>query len=121
MTFAQKLFGALKGLIIAYIITMLLLFVIAVVVYKAGIGDTALNLLVIAVYVTATFAGGCITGHCVKERRFAWGMAFGVMYILVSLILSALLGDSGDTSWVSCAARSVMCVAGGMLGAMLSR
>ena len=39
----QKMLGVLKGLIISYLITIILLFAVAVVVYKVGISDTVLS------------------------------------------------------------------------------
>lgn len=62
MTIFQRMTGVLKGLIFSYIITVVLLFAIAVVVYKVGISDSVLNILVVLVYIVSTFVGGIITG-----------------------------------------------------------
>lgn len=121
MTFGYKMAGAVRGLIISYVITMIMLFAVAVAVYKTGMSDTILNILVVAVYVIATFSGGVITGHRVQEKRFVWGAVFGVLYILISFDISALLGGYGDEATITCVTRSAMCIAGGMLGGMLSR
>lgn len=121
MTFARKLAGVLKSLVISYIITLLLLFVIAVLLYKTGLSDMALGIMVVCVYIIATFVGGVLTGRKVRERRFAWGAVYGALYVMTAWIISAALGGYGDGLTLTCAARGAMCVAGGMLGAMLSR
>lgn len=121
MTIAQKLMKVCKSLIISYVLTVALLLASAVVLYKTGISDAVLNILVAATYIIATFAGGIITGRGVGEKRFIWGGVFGIMYILTSLALSAAIGGYGDEAGMTCVARSIMCVSGGMLGAMLSR
>ncbi|MDD6405741.1 MAG: TIGR04086 family membrane protein [Clostridiales bacterium] len=120
MTIFQRMTGVLKGLIFSYIITVVLLFAIAVVVYKVGISDSVLNILVVLVYIVSTFVGGIITGKAVQEKRFAWGAVFGISYMLIIIIVSMLWGGGADEKTVSCIARSIMCIAGGMLGAMLS-
>lgn len=116
----QKMLGVLKGLIAAYLITIILLFVIAVAVYKIGMSDTVLNGLITAVYILATFLGGFITGKKVQERKFVWGAVFGLMYILIAVTLSAVTGGAGDGATVPRVTKCIMCVAGGMLGAMLA-
>lgn len=121
MTLGQKMAGLFKGLIVSYIITLMALLALAVGVYKAGISDTVLGILAAVVYVVSTFAGGMVTGSKVKERRFIWGALYGALYILIAFVISALLGGYGDEATMTCVTRGIMCVAGGMLGAMLSR
>ena len=77
----QKMLGVLKGLIISYLITIILLFAVAVVVYKVGISDTVLSGLITAVYIFATFLGGFVTGKKVQEKKFVWGALFGFTYL----------------------------------------
>ncbi len=120
MAMGQKLMGVTKGLIVSYILTVILLFITAVIVYKTEISDSVLNAVIVAVYIICTFVGGLVTGKAVKEKRFLWGAVYGVMYILIALAVSAVLGGSSDGAAMSCITKCIMCVAGGMLGAMLS-
>ena len=120
MAVGQKMAGVMKGLICAYILTIAFLFITAVVVYKVGISDTVLNIIVAAIYILSTFVGGFITWRKVQERRFIWGMVFGILYISIALAIGAVMGDSGGGAVMPRVTRSVMCVAGGMLGAMLA-
>lgn len=116
----QKMLGVLKGLIVSYIITIVLLFITAVVVYKVGISDMVLSGLITATYILATFFGGFITGRKVQEKKFLWGVVFGAMYIIIAMILGRLLGGGETGAMVPRITKSIMCVAGGMLGAMLA-
>lgn len=120
MTAGQKITGTVKGLIVSYILTIILLFIIAVVVYKVGISDKVLNLLVVAVYIIATFVGGFYTGKKVEEKRFLWGALYGIMYISIALIISLLIGGAPGGAALQRVTKCIMCVAGGMLGAMVS-
>ena len=120
MMMGQKMMCVVKGLLISYILTVVMLFIAAVVVYKTDISDGMLNAVIVAIYIVSTFIGGLITGKAVKERRFLWGAVYGVMYILIALAVSAVLGGGSDGAAMSCITKCIMCVAGGMLGAMLS-
>ena len=74
MSASQKFMGVVKGLILSYLLTIIMLFITAVVVYKVGISDKVLGILVVVIYIVATFAGGFVTGRKVREKRFLWGM-----------------------------------------------
>lgn len=90
MSASQKFMGVVKGLILSYLLTIIMLFITAVVVYKVGISDKVLGILVVVIYIVATFAGGFVTGRKVREKRFLWGMVYGLTYISVALTVSVL-------------------------------
>ena len=117
MSASQKFMGVVKGLILSYLLTIIMLFITAVVVYKVGISDKVLGILVVVIYIVATFAGGFVTGRKVREKRFLWGMVYGLTYISVAL---TVFTGSGDREGIAVITKCIMCVAGGMLGAMLS-
>ena len=129
MSASQKFMGVVKGLILSYLLTIIMLFITAVVVYKVGISDKVLGILVVVIYIVATFAGGFVTGRKVREKRFLWGMVYGLTYISVALTVSVLFTRAAfiriDTisrtrEGIAVITKCIMCVAGGMLGAMLS-
>ena len=62
MSASQKFMGVVKGLILSYLLTIIMLFITAVVVYKVGISDKVLGILVVVIYIVATFAGGLCYG-----------------------------------------------------------
>ena len=74
MSASQKFMGVVKGLILSYLLTIIMLFITAVVVYKVGISDKVLGILVVVIYIVATFAGGFVTGRKkVREKAFPVG------------------------------------------------
>ena len=120
MSVGTKLLNLLKSLLISYIITGILLLIIAFALYKFGISENVVNLAIIAVYVAASFVGGFITGKLVKEKKFLWGFLLGLMYMVVIGIVSFVLNGTISFSGSSFFSAFVMCVGGGMLGGMLS-
>ena len=120
MTKSMKILEVIKSLVVAYIITGIALAVLAFVIYKWNINESITNIVILAIYVIATFLGGFITGKHVKEHKFIWGFILGACYILiiygVSMILSASLHMVSTASVLA----AILCLAGGMLGGMLS-
>lgn len=120
MTKSMKVLEVIKSLVAAYIITGIALAILAFVIYKWNVNETVVNIVILAIYVLATFIGGFITGKRVQERKFIWGLVLGACYILiiygVSMILSASLNMISTASVLA----AVLCLAGGMIGGMLS-
>lgn len=120
MTKSMKILEVIKSLVVAYIITGIALAILAFVIYKWNVNETVTNIVILAIYVLATFIGGFITGKRVQERKFLWGSVLGGCYILiiygVSMILSASLNMISTASVLA----AVLCLAGGMIGGMLS-
>lgn len=120
MTKSMKVLEVIKSLVVAYIITGIALAALAFVIYKWDVNETVTNIVILAIYVLATFIGGFITGKRVQERKFIWGFVLGACYILiiygVSMILSASLNMISTASVLA----AVLCLAGGMIGGMLS-
>lgn len=116
----MKVLEVIKSLVAAYIITGIALAILAFVIYKWNVNETVVNIVILAIYVLATFIGGFITGKRVQERKFIWGLVLGACYILiiygVSMILSASLNMISTASVLA----AVLCLAGGMIGGMLS-
>lgn len=120
MSVGTKVLSLLKSLLISYIITGVLLLMIAFALFKFGISENVVNIAIIAVYVVASFAGGFIAGKLVKEKKFLWGFLLGFMYMVVICIVSFILNGTisfTGSSWIT---ALIMCVGGGMLGGMLS-
>ncbi|MFR5028828.1 MAG: TIGR04086 family membrane protein, partial [Coprococcus sp.] len=108
MSASQKFMGVVKGLILSYLLTIIMLFITAVVVYKVGISDKVLGILVVVIYIVATFAGGFVTGRKVREKRFLWGMVYGLTYISVALTVSVLFTGSGDREGIAVITKCIM-------------
>lgn len=110
----------LKCLLASYVITGVLLIMLAFVVYRLSLAEKAVSAVIIVIYVLSTFAAGWIAGKCIKTRRFLWGFVEGTAYFLVLLILSLILDAPSVGLTRSLFTTYILCAAGGTLGGMLS-
>lgn len=120
MVTGQKVFSLIKALASSYIITAILLLITAFAMYKLGIGETTINLLIIIIHVLASFTGGFLAGKMVKEKKYIWGLALGAAYVLIIGIVSFIMNGTINFSAAASLTNIILCLAGGMLGGMLS-
>jgi len=110
----------LKSLLFSYILTAILLAVLAFLLYKLGLGEKIVSGAIIMIYVAATFFGGFLTGKRMNSRKFLWGLGMGAAYFLVLAAVSLCMGKDGVQIGNSFLTTMVLCAGGGMLGGMLS-
>lgn len=110
----------LKSLLFSYILTALLLAVLAFLLYKLSLGEKAVSIAIIVIYVAATFFGGFVAGKKIGSRKFLWGLFMGGVYFLVLAAVSLCVGKGGLQLGNSFFTTLVLCAGGGMLGGMLS-
>lgn len=114
------IFFLLKTLLFSYILTGVLLALLAFLLYKMGLGEKTVAIAIIFIYVAATFFGGFVAGKKLKNRKFLWGLLMGAAYFLVLAAVSLSAGETGLQLGNSFLTTLVLCTAGGMLGGMLS-
>lgn len=114
------IFFLLKTLLFSYILTGILLALLAFLLYRMGLGEKAVTIAIIVIYVAATFFGGFMAGKKLKSRKFLWGLVLGAAYFLVLSALSLSVGQEGLQMGNSFLTTLVLCAGGGMLGGMLS-
>ena len=64
----------LKSLLAAYVVTGILLMILAMALYKFELTEEAVTAGITAVYLLSTFAGGLVAGKLAKIRRFVLGI-----------------------------------------------
>lgn len=116
----EKPFLLLKAMAASYILTGLLLMILAFLMLKAGLTENQVSIGIIAVYVLSTFLGGRIAGKGAGSRKFVWGMAAGGGYFLILLLVTLFLGHTQTAAPIQLVTTFLMCAGGGMLGGMLS-
>ena len=89
----------IKSLLAAYIITGALLLILALLLYKLQLSESAVNVGIIAVYVIACFLSGFLEGKMMKTRKFLWGGVSGLLYFVILAVISLAAGQglSGGT------------------------
>lgn len=117
---SQKGLALLKALFVSYIITGILLLLLALIMYKAKPPEGVIGVGIIFTYIFSAFAGGLVAGKSAAKKRFAWGLLLGILYFLVILAVSFVLDKEIISRLGSTIMVFFMCGLGGMLGGMIS-
>ena len=110
----------LKALLAAYIVTGLLLLLLALLLYKAGLGEEMVNAGILLIYVISSFAGGFVMGKLTGNRKFLWGLITGTLYFVLLIVISLGLYRSVQADLMNLVTTFLLCAGGGMLGGMVS-
>lgn len=116
----QKLGALLKGLLAAYLLTGVMLLLLAFAMLKLGLEDDVIRIGIVFSYIFSSFVGGFLIGKRMQVKKFLWGVLLGVSYFVVIFIISALLNQNMMEQGMELISVFAMCSLGGMLGGMLS-
>lgn len=109
----------LKALLCAYIMTGILLLILTLLLYKAGLSEENINAGIILTYVISTFSGGFVIGKLIGVKKFLWGLLLGVLYFVLLMLISLGIYHSLQSDVVNLVTTFLLCAGGGMLGGML--
>lgn len=108
-----------KCLLASYVLTLLLLCLLALLLYKLHLTEGMVTIAISAIYVVTTFTAGFLAGKKMETQKFLWGALLGAAIfrdtgggIRIDQNAGTALGNSFWTTMV-------LCVAGGTLGGML--
>ena len=76
-----------QALLVSYIITGILLLVLAVLLYKLNLDKGKVTAGITGIYVVSAFAGGFLIGKLQKVRKFIWGLMLGILYFLLLVLV----------------------------------
>ena len=107
-------------LLIAYLVTGLLLLLLAFLAYKANLSEQGSRIGILVIYVLSSFVAGFSTGKKSKKRKFLFGAMMGICYFVVLLLLSLGIHDKVAPGAFAKWSAGLLCMGGGMLGGMLS-
>lgn len=110
----------LKSLLCAYIITGILLLILAVLLYKVGISENTVDAGVILIYVISTFSGGFVMGKLMGEQKFLWGLILGAAYFILLLLITFGMYHTLQGSTSHLFTVILLCAGGGMMGGMVA-
>lgn len=103
-----------------FIISALLLVILALILYKAEPGESVIKVGIVVVYVVAGFLGGFLMGRIMQEQKFLWGLAAGIIYFAVLFVASVVAGGGFDMEPAKVITTLILCAASGMAGGMVS-
>ena len=107
-------------LLLAYAITTIGLMLLAVLLFKFPMEESAVSVGIIVIYILSTFLSSFICGKKCKSRKFIWGLAIGSAYFIVLLLLSLVVNESVVALGTNVATSLLICAGSGMLGGMLA-
>lgn len=116
----QRAIWMIKALLCAYVITGLLLLVLTLLLYKAGLSEEYVNAGITLIYVISTFAGGFVMGKLTGNRKFLWGLLTGCMYFILLILISLGVYHSFQSEISGMITTLLLCAGGGMLGGMIA-
>ena len=108
-----------KGIVLAYIISAIVLLVLAFLMYKMDISESFVRGGVIFAYVISCFVSGMIVSGNREGRRYLWGLLQGILYYLILLVVSMICNRTVFTQIPGILPAFFLCGLGGMLGGML--
>ena len=116
----RKVMWVLKSLLASYIITGILLLILAFLVYKFELDEQVVIAGIVAIYVVSTFMGGYIIGKLTGAKKYIWGMIVGAVYFALLFLISYGVYREFNTNGISAITTAILCIGGGTLGGMLS-
>jgi putative membrane protein (TIGR04086 family) len=111
----------LKCLVVAYIISAILLLIIAFLLYKADISEGFVTVCIILIYCVSSLFAGFMFAKRAICRRFVWGLMAGAAYFMVICVVSAFLEPEFSMLSISCITTLFICTGSGMVGGMVSQ
>lgn len=108
-----------KVVLVMYIITGLLLVLLAFITEKSAREDMVVNIGVIVIYVVSSGIGGLILGKMRGVRKFLWGMLAGCIYFAIMAAVSLALSTQGEIDLIHMVTAFSICAGAGMAGGMI--
>ena len=76
-----KILWVLKGLLVSYVVTGVLLLLLAMALYRLELNEKSVSAAVIVIYVLSTLVGGIVIGKLAKVRRFLWDFCLAAVIL----------------------------------------
>lgn len=118
--YTEKVIFITKCMLTAYILTAGLLLLLAFMLYRFGLSEKVVSICIIAIYIAVTFMAGLIAGKRAAKRRFLWGLAMGITYYAILVIVSLIVNRGSEAVAGNMLTVFFLCAGSGMMGGMLS-
>ena len=118
--YTEKVIFITKCMLMAYILTAGLLLLLAFMLYRFGLSEKVVSICIIAIYIVVTFLAGMLAGKKAGKRRFLWGLAMGITYYMILVIVSMIVNKGAQAVAGNMAKVFFLCAGSGMMGGMLS-
>ena len=112
--------GIFKFLLMSYVITTIILVILAVLLWKANPPAAFISGGMIFAYIISCFVGGMLLGKRTRKNKYIWGLLFGLLYFAVLFAISYAFNMISGEPFGNALTVCMLCVGGGMLGGMLA-
>ncbi len=112
--------AVLAAVFVMFIVSGLLLLLLAMLLYKMELEESAVRIGIIAIYVVAGIAGGFLMGKIMREQKYLWGLAAGAIYFVLLFAVSVAVKGGFDLDMTRVLTTMILCGASGMAGGMIS-
>ncbi|WMJ89602.1 TIGR04086 family membrane protein [Anaerocolumna sp. MB42-C2] len=116
----SKVVVILRDLLVSYMVTGILLLLLAFLMLKTDLSGGILNGGILVTYVLSSFAGGFLLGKSAEQKRFLWGLGMGALYFIMLMLISVLTNSVMGMEASRVITVMVICLFSGMLGGMIS-
>ncbi len=120
MEAGKKGLYVVQSLVASYIITGIILCILAFFMYQTKAGIKLANIGVTLTYIISSVLAGIIVGKKMGKRKFLWGMMSGFLYFLILIGISMLIHENVVIMSGEKITALLLCTAGGTLGGMLA-
>ena len=107
-------------LVTMYIITGILLLLLAFLMYRMDLTEPVVNGAIIAIYIIAGFLGGFLMGKKAGVKKYLWGLLLGALYYGVLLLVGVILHQGLNGEPVHLLSTMVLCLLSATAGGMIS-
>ena len=111
-------------LIAMYVISGVLLLLLAALLYSMELSEATVKIGVIATYIIAGFVGGFFMGKQMQDKKYLWGLLVGGIYFVLLFVMSFAVKTGMDETMalepVRLLTTLLLCAVSGMAGGMLS-
>lgn len=107
-------------LVTMYIVTGILLLLLAFFMYRMDLAEPVVNGAIIAIYIIAGFLGGFLIGKKAGVKKYLWGLLVGALYYGVLFLAGLLLHQGMDADMVHLVSTMALCLLSATAGGMIS-
>lgn len=111
-------------ILIMYLISGLLLLVLALLLYHLELSEATVKIGIIAIYIMSGFIGGILIGKRIQDKKYLWGLLAGGIYFVLLLLVSVGVkigtGEELILEPVRMFTTFILCIVSGMAGGMVS-
>jgi len=107
-------------LLLSYLITIGGLLLLALLLYKIPLSESAVNIGIIVIYILSTFLTAFVCGKKMQKKKFLWGFVLGTAYFLVLLAISLITNQSNVILGTNVLTSFMICAGAGTLGGMIA-